>query len=511
MTRLRSAAPDDGFSNPPRHWLRAVWLVGAVVVGSLVAYAVIELPDRLDCRGGSHLTNEAGECLGVTDGSPAFLPRDDDHELADEFERVQELIKAENDRVAAEADTYAKVGLMSTLSPDETSPLGPDQVLHALEGAYIAQWRANHTRQLGDPEPQIQLHLANVGGRHQGWRPAVDQLVEMADDPAPLVAVAGLSISTEDSRAAARELARHDIPIIGASASADGLNSETVEGLVRVTPSNTDFVTALHRYATDREGLDEAILVYDQKAPDLHVRTLTEAFEEQFATELGTNPAQPFQGETLERDSSAALFDPAVRNICEVEADMVLFAGRIGDLGNFIDALHSRACRDGHLSVLFADTGPLIRPGEHERLVDSRLTIVQASAMDPSWPREAGETPDAPAGFADFYREYDARLSYVPDVPAALADGYAAANHDAMAVATQAVRVTHAQDSDSPMTGARVRDALFLLHLGNAVQTAGGTLHFTTERNGDPGGKPIAIQEAPPGETPPDLYMTPAP
>ncbi|WP_159000916.1 hypothetical protein [Streptomyces sp. SBT349] len=504
-----TVAPDDEFANPPRRVLRLLLLVGAVAAAGVVAFLLFWLPDRLDC-GGSGLTAEEGECLGVTDGSPAFLPTGDE-ELGDEFRSVQELIEAENDRVAQEADAYVKVGLLATLSPDDTGPQAPRRVLHALEGAYTAQMRANHTRQLGDPSPQVQLLLANVGNRHQSWEPAVDDLVSMADDEAPLAAVVGLSVSTEDSRAAAQRLAEHGIPIVASSASADGLNFETVDGLLRVTASNTDFVMALREYVRDRDHLDEAILVHDQNAPDLHVNTLTEAFLERFSEELGTNPAQPFRGTTVSDDAPAALFDAAVRNVCQVAADMVLFSGRTGDLQAFVEALHSRSCREQPLSVLFVETGPVIAEDQHERLAESNLTIVQASAMDPAWAHGAGEDADVPSGFADFFEQYDTHVAYTEDVPGALEDGYAVANHDALATAVRAIRVSHAQDPDSPVTNARVHDALFLLHLGNAVEAAGGTLHFTTDRRGDPGGKPVPVIETPPAATRPDLYVTPGP
>ncbi|MDT0341590.1 type 1 periplasmic-binding domain-containing protein [Streptomyces litchfieldiae] len=506
---FRQAAGRNEFENPPRRGARLLLGVAGVITVVLVAFLVVWLPDRLDCDG-ADLTEREGECVGVTDGSPAFLPTGDD-ELDDGFRAVQELIKEENDRVAEQGDPYVKVGLLATLTPDDEGPQAPQRVLHALEGAYTAQMRANQTRQLGDPAPQIQLHLANVGSRHEQWQPAVDRLVSMADDTDPLVAVVGLSVSTRHSQEAAKRLADHGIPIVASSASADGLNSASVPGLIRVTASNTDFVTALRQYVRDREQLTEAILVYDENAPDLHVTTLTEAFRELMADELGANPDQPFQGTTVDRDASAALFDAAVRNICQAEVDMVLFAGRTGDLHAFVESLHSRSCREEPMTVLFVETGPVVDVDAEQRLAENNITIVQASAMDPAWSRDFGPESDAPAGFQGFFEQYDTHIGYVEDVPAALADGYAVANHDAMATAIRAIRVSHAQDPESPMTSDRVGDALFLLHLGNAVEAASGTLHFTTDRQGDPGGKPVPIIETPPGPTPPELYTTPVP
>jgi ABC-type branched-subunit amino acid transport system substrate-binding protein len=504
----------DDFDNPPRRWLRLLLIAGGGAVLLLAVTAVLVLPGRLDCGGfGSDLERRGGECVGVSDGSYAFVPSGGDEALTAEFRTVQELIKRENDRVAAEEDDYVKVGLIAPLTPDDASPQAPERVLRALEGAYTAQMRANHTQELGDRSPQIQLYPANVGSRHDEWQPAVAQLAAMADDEAPLVAAVGLAISTEASRATAQRLAEHDIPLVAASASADGLNHSTVPGLIRVTASNTDFVSALRHYVQGDAELRTAVLVHDERAPDLHVATLTEAFRQLLAEELGNRPDQPFQGTTVDADAPRALFDAAVRNICQAgpdqtTPDMVLFSGRTGDLGEFLEAMHNRPCRDDPIAVLFVETGPVIAAAEEERLAQNKITVVQASAMDPAW--YTGDV-EPPAGFAPFVAQYGTHLPHVTDPGAALENGYAIANHDALATAVRAIRVSHAEDPDSPMTGPRVRQAFFLLHLDNAVEAAAGTLSFTSDRQGDPGGKPVPVIETPARGDRPDLYTTPEP
>ncbi|WP_226962021.1 MULTISPECIES: type 1 periplasmic-binding domain-containing protein [Streptomyces] len=509
MLPSSEATDRKGSWEPPRR--RGLWVLSGLLVAVVAVAALLLVRDWLaerDC-GGSELTDRGGECVGVSDGSPPFLPPEAGDALADRFREIQQLIQRENERVADEGGTAVKVGLLSTLTADERGPHSPTRVLHALEGAYTAQMRANHGRQLGDPTPQIQLLLANAGSRHDKWEPAVDRLVGMTDDDIPLVAVAGLSMSSEHSRAAAERLAEHGIPLVAASASADRLNAETIPGLVRVTASNTDFVTALAAYVHARDELDEAVLVHDTRAPDLHVTTLTDAFRAELATELGDNPDQPFQGTSIGESAAPALFRAAVQNVCATEADMVLFAGRAADLDAFVESLHSRPCRGRPISVLFAETGPVIDESERERLADSHITVVQASAMDPAWSADGGANSEAPAGFADFYAAFDEHVPFEEDVPAALRDGYAVANHDALAVAVQAIRLTHAQAPEEPLTPSRVTDALFLLHLDNAVPAASGTLEFTVDRAGDPGGKPVPIIETPPGDERPALYTTP--
>ncbi|MCH0569919.1 ABC transporter substrate-binding protein [Streptomyces sp. MUM 136J] len=495
------------FKPRPRRYRKPLLLSAGVVLVVLAAWLIVALPDRLDC-GGSQLTRHGGECVGVTDGSFVFVP-DGADDLGKRFRDIQKLIKKENDRVAAEEKNYVKVGLLSTLTPTDTGPQSPRRVLHSLEGAYTAQMRANHTQELGDRAPQVQLLLANAGSRYEHWEPAVDQLISMTDDSAPLVAVAGLSISTTDTQAAAKRLSEHRIPIIASSASADGLNASTIPGLIRVTGSNTDFVSALRHYVRDHDNLSKAILVADDDPPDLYVATLTDAFEKLMKRELGSRPVQPFHGTTIEEDAPPALVDTAVRNICQAHVDMVLFSGRTGDLDKFVEALHHRTCRPDPISVLFVETGPAIAKDEWARLGQDGITVVQASAMDPAWTRDSGTGPGAPRGFHDFYEQYRTRIRYADDVEDALQDGYAVANHDALVTAVRAIRISYSEDPEQPMNQVRVRNALFLLNLDNEVEAASGTLSFASGRNGDPGKKPIPVIETPPGPDRPSLYTTP--
>ncbi|MDB1086573.1 hypothetical protein PJ985_03200 [Streptomyces sp. ACA25] len=512
---LSPGPSDEAWQNPPRRWLRVSLLVAGAGAAGFLAFLAFVLPERLDCGGwGSGLTREGGECVGVTDGSYAFAPLDGAGPAA-EFADVQKLIKAENDRVAAADTEYVKVGLLATLTPAENGPLAPQRVLHALQGAYTAQMRANHTADMGDKQPLVQLHLANAGSRHETWEPAVERLVAMAGDESPLVAVVGLSISTEASQAAAEELAAHEIPIVASSASADGLNMRMRDGMIRVTGSNTDFVNALERHVRAAGGdLSRAMLVSDRNDPDLHVATLTDAFARLLEQEDDVMPRKSFSGTTLRSSGPVSLFRPITDSICGTGAEMVLFSGRTGDLHAFLEALHVRDCRAQQpLSVLFVETGPVedvsaaARP---DRLEENGITIVQASAMDPQWFGEEDAGSPAPNGFEHFHLAFAEHVGHRTEaqVKAALRDGYAVANHDAMYAAVRAIRTGHGerQERGEPTTPAGVREALFRLE---NVQAASGTLSFPEERGGDPGGKPLPVIELPAGGAGGETYVTP--
>ena len=511
---------------PPRRW---PWALGGVLALALIAggvVAAVKLPPLLACGTLTDgMVEQDGECVGVTDGSYRFAfdaesaesgspaPGDakggaqrDRTERA--MRRVQEKIKKENDGVSDKADkgrAAVTLALLTTLTPDATSPLTPQRVLRSVEGAYVAQKRANDTKELGDRAPLIRLVLANAGSRQQLWRKPVEQLAGMRDDKAPLVAVTGFGISSEETRDAAEKLSDEGIPMVSSVASADGLNNDRIPGLIRVTPSNTDFAKALRAYARDRDPRGKVMLIYDSRTSDLHVRTLKGAYEEVFGDRLTAFPSGPFQGTTLQRNSDPPQFNDKVRNVCQGRPAFVLFAGRPADLEEFLKSLEERNCLTQPVKVLFVETGEVISPARAERLGKRRITVVQASASDPGWAPGGG--PEVPRGFAEFDKAYK---DFLPDtdVDQALRNGYAVGHHDALVTAIDAARLSYAQDKTKVTTGL-VKQKFFDLNISNKVEAASGTLSFTAGTGGNPGGKPVPVQEMPPGKKKPPLYTTP--
>ncbi|WP_156184668.1 hypothetical protein [Allosalinactinospora lopnorensis] len=227
-----SAAPQPGGMHTPAPVLRRRRRMRLLAWGAVLA-ALILLAGGLwwaipPLRCGD-LTNGVrrvdGECVGVTDGSFVFDPA---------FREVQEDIVAENAwaaKKAAEEDVpLVKVALLATLTPTDSSAMTHEQVLGALEGAYVALHRANHTPELRDSRPFVQLYLANEGSRQQQWEIPVNQITGMTDDDVPLVAVFGQSISTDRTEQAARRLSQAEIPVITGSTTADSLDHDNIEG-----------------------------------------------------------------------------------------------------------------------------------------------------------------------------------------------------------------------------------------------------------------------------------------
>lgn len=494
---------DEECAGRRRQRRRVMTLVGTGLglLALLAIYLVVVAVPHVRCGSPfDGIRMQDGECVGVTDGSFVFHPR-----LAE----VQADIKRENDLAAAKAEDegtpIVKIGLLMPITATEGSALNIDTVRSSLQGAYVALHRANQHRDLGAPQPLFQLLLANEGSVQQGWEFAVSQLAGMTDDDIPLVAVAGQAIGTENTRRAAEQLSAQRIPVITGSSTADDLDNAHVENLLRAAPSNTDFVTAMRSYLDNREqnDLESGILVYDDVAHDTFVSTLREAYVTQLGDYIQFSD-QPFPGQSLER-SGLDVFHPVTQNICQVEPDMVFFAGRAPDAEIFIEALSQRVCRDRSIAVLFAEIGLYPRDPEVERLLEAgNITLLHATGSDPGWAR--GEKA-APEGFADFYEHYQV---LVDRDPTTLDNGYAITYHDSLAIAITATRITRRYDASAP-SAEEVTNSLLLLNSEHAVRGASGTLSFNRNRDGNPGGKFVPIVALPSSEefAETETYVTP--
>ncbi|MCC3761654.1 ABC transporter substrate-binding protein [Glycomyces sp. TRM65418] len=515
-TSADTDAPADGpLSLPPspgsflwakrRRRLRRFAILTTVAV---VAVAAVVFGPRLwadlRCGGlGSGVRELGGECVGVTDGSFVFQ---------DQFTRIQEDIKAENDwaarQAAAEGLPLVRIALLTTLTTTEDSAMSADKIQSALEGAYVALHRANRTQELGDRLRYVQLVLANEGARQTHWEYTVGRLEDMVDDDVPLVAVMGQGVSSDNTVAAAERLSAAGIPMVTGVTTADGIDHDAIDGLIRTAPSNTDFAVALRRYLDARGDIASAVLVYDSTAQDRYTTTLRTAYEAELADYIAGSH-QPFPGRSIQ-SGGPEVFDPITRNICAAETEAVLFAGREPDLKVFLEALSVRACLDRPLTVLFGVTGTdMQREREIAEWVDAgRLEVFYAAGADPGW--ATGATP-APEWFAAFHEDY---TTLVDRDPHSLADGYAMTYHDALATAILAVRITNPWEVAAPLP-VDVREHLLLLNSEQVVRGATGTLSFASNRGGNPGGKWVPVVPLPypanPAELPDlDTYVTPA-
>lgn len=494
----------QGFEVPRRPWWKRHWKPLAAAALALVLVAVgLRYWDEFTCGGpGNGVRLIGGQCVGITD---------DAHVFHDDFADIQGKIAAENDRVSEGVESgeseAVKIAYLGTFSFGEVSPMDPGRMLRALEGAYTAQKVANGSPTFGDPTPEIQLELANIGGQQTQWEPVVDQLLPMTEDDIPLVAVTGMGVSVDSTRDIAERLSSENIPMVSSAVTADGLEHGEIPGLLRAAPSNTEYVKALREYM---EGLDEdtsATLVYDENDPDLFVTTLRQAYEEHLA-DYTEGSAQEYRGTTVGESSAPGLYTAITMNLCTSASDTVFFAGRAPDLDDFLYALSIRSCDHIPMRVVFAVTGLSVLQDDEVMgyLEDGDISLVYASATDPRW-EDATPGEDGPPGYGKFVEAY---REYVGDDTGAFEDGYALVNHDAVGVAAQAVRISNLREGDELPTAPEVFSQLMLLNSAHAVSGGGGTLSYTDQLAGEAAGRYVPIVELPlDGEQPlEDPYVT---
>jgi hypothetical protein len=495
------AAPPDlgGFWRRSRVRLRrrrgtvALVLVAVLTVSTAI---VLLWPDDTCGDSGSGVRKIDGECVGVTDGSYLFH---------DSFAHVQHKIAAENARVSGTGQAVT-VALLDPLTVDPTSAATLEQIRSELEGAYTAQHRINHTGAVGDQRPLVKLVLANWGSHEMQWQPVVEQLEGMVADPEPLVAVIGLRLSTVQTEEAAKRLARSNIPMVSSIASADQLNYGAIRGFLRASPPNIEYVVALQEYVEKRPLLDSAMMVYDANSDvnsdpgttsgaDLFTRSLRDDFSRVFAN-LIKYPSQNYVGISGPTAASPGLFDNITANICAVQPQVVLYAGRVVDFNGFLESLRNRICQDSPVTLLAAgaDFGSLRLRDREAELREKNISVVYATETDPQgWIKGALGTPRFFKGFYDTFLELGFPAEH-------LDDGGAISIHDALLIATKAARLSARSlpGQDVP-NHADVQNQMLNLNSLNEVPGAAGQLSFSFRwaDSGNPSNKPLPVIEIP--------------
>jgi ABC-type branched-subunit amino acid transport system substrate-binding protein len=324
----------------------------------------------------------------------------------------------------------------------------------------------------------------------------------MRNDSSPLVAVVGLGVSIPATEAAGRALA--GLPMVGDVLTADGLDGSTVSGLVRVQPSDHDFVTSLARYLTQHAGLSRGLIVYDSSSgtdgttvQDLYTRSLRDDFQSMLHGVLAYD-ALSFQGKSVPSDSDHDMFSQLVSNICGVHPNLVLYAGRLVDLTDFLAALEHRECKPlGKITVLTGgtDLGSLNTPAIRRQLVAGSVSVVYSSATDAvDW---LADPSSAPRHFGQFADEFRSTKLPATDIN----DGYGLAMYDSVVTATEAIRNAYQGSTLPTATGTLQQLSNLVNH--QTVPAASGDLSFAYQNHGNPGGKPLPVLSIPPAGSAP--------
>ncbi|MEU1281379.1 hypothetical protein [Streptomyces sp. NPDC005805] len=452
--------------------------------------AVLLRPDPACARGVEERGPEGRrECTGVTDGGFAF---------AENLKAVSARIKAENDRVAGEP--HVSVAVMLPMAPAQ--PFEQEKTLHEVQGAYLAQYRANHHS--NSKKPAIRLLLANPGRNHEHWRAVSEQLGAMSESREHnLRAVIGFDVSTATTQEAIAHLTRErGIPVVGGPITADdsGNSAERPDaypGLARVVPTTTDQARALSHF---NKGIDpkHTLVVEDIRTGDSYVDALKRAF----AARTAGSPRAPEQyrapEEFHEEGTTANAFDQMVDTICTSSAKVVYFAGRPVQLRQFVNELGNRGCTEKKYTVI---TGSGASTLSSDKLLDwdafrKGVTLQYASVAHP----DAWTSPGAPAtgGSAAAYRTLAdlAGSKEVGDIgEVELTDSRTITFYDAGLTAITAIRMRDDADPVVPDLG-RIRDAWLRLHGMGKVEGASGWICL--DNYGNPYNKAVSVVELSP-------------
>jgi ABC-type branched-subunit amino acid transport system substrate-binding protein len=429
------------------------------------------------------MTEQYKQCIGVTDGSYVFVPS---------LRTVEGDIRAENQWVL-EHGPYVTVALLAPLTPSTDVSIA--RIRYWLEGAYTAQYRANHDNVFGD-NPRIRLVLANEGNNDDntepGWSAAVTQIKRMTGAPDHLVTVIGMGISFPQTQQGASTLSADGIPMVGAVISADGLDSTKIPGLFRVNPYNSVQLTALARYLPRVPGLRTAMLVDDTDKADLYTLTLASDFRSELGRYIvaGRFPHEPFD----DARRTDRQFATIARNFCGSRPpDMIFYAGRAALLPDFIKRLRERACEKTRTITVVTGSDAdglstrLPAPAPHDapvQVIYSALAV-PGELADPRWNPGTGH-----ADYQRFLAAFDGRGFAPPD----LADGWAIMAHDAMLAAAAAIQQPSGTSPILP-TAADAWNELPLLNTPqNSVPGAAGTFELDPD-SGDPFGRPFPVME----------------
>jgi ABC-type branched-subunit amino acid transport system substrate-binding protein len=437
-------------------WLREdVWeirfrryvalLLAAVLVGLGVwGGKTLATPDR-SCATGVVRPEGSDECVGVSTTAYDWGRT--------QFTDTVRAINTENHRL--KPGSYVTVAMLEPFTATDADNLG--DALHELQGAYLAQYRANHYS--NDETPKIRLVLANPGSTGEYWRHTVDQLERMTNGRDRLRAVTGVGLSTDNNKKAVKELTHRGIPVIGSSITADDLangqdGKDPYPGLARVSPTNTDEALALASFAKVAAG--KALLVYD-KPGDPYTRTLQTSFEK-LLTGSPYQP-QPFTppADRSKEGTTANTFRQITHLVCDTApgTNTILFAGRHTQLRQFINALGDRGCQDRSFTLFTGDEGSYLTGDKDldRSALKHRISVRYTALAHPdAWAKDSAKTGGsaADAKVLDGLLGRGERKPVGPIGPVALDDGQTIIAYDALTLAVQGIREATADGRTVP-------------------------------------------------------------
>ncbi|MGW4131820.1 ABC transporter substrate-binding protein [Amycolatopsis japonica] len=464
-TRM-SAARERAATGPPvrpRGWAHRhrVLLIAIVVV--LLGAALVSISPWESCGPGLRAVDADEESIGTSyvcvglnlDSGPM---REDDP-----LDPLEKLIKGRNEMAG---ENFKTIVVLENLAPDPKVDSQPFPfVRREIQGAITAAWPKNGP-------PGIKLLLANYGSNAEHWQVVADEIVAAAAAQR-IVAVTDIGISTESSRALVAELSRHGIATIGATVTADNMNTDPkgvrIDNFFRVGPTNTDEARAAAGYIA-AHGFKRVMMIQGVSKEDTYATTLAEAFQSSskvpviFTKTYDVKPLTDTSREAYLR----GLFSRWHNDICGARPDLIYFAGRGLDLGALVASLAGDGACEGldTVTVMTGDDASTLagKPLQLNKDISVRLRYT-ALAYPDQWDMFTADPahPTYKKNYDNFVAEFTGTHGFPQ---AELWDGAAMIEHDAVAAAVEAAvqnvssdpvsvpDVLRSIDCNSPVPGA---------------------------------------------------------
>ncbi|MGW0733256.1 hypothetical protein [Streptomyces sp. NPDC002851] len=338
--------------------------VGPVTLGLVVVVAGVGLYVLIRWLGGilnppecaAGLEDVRGECVGVTSSAEEF--RRDPKHFPDGLAEVSRRIQEQN--AYAEQGPHATIALEIPMT--DPNVRRQKEILHEVQGAYLAQYRANQEE--AQKPPRIRLVFANIGSDRRSWATVHRRLAELAKSKDNFRVAFGLDLSVKETYEALKDLTvEHRLPVVLGPSTADSManprtGEPTFPGLARVAPTNSEQAKALVEFDKglrddEKLSLRNAVLITDTVEGDDYVDSLRGAFRS--LLKQSPHPEKTYKSRGSDEDGVlGGEFEDFANQICaaDPEIDTIYFAGRVVQLQQFITALGKRTCPTRHFTLV---------------------------------------------------------------------------------------------------------------------------------------------------------------
>lgn len=423
----------------------------------------------------------ANECVGLID------PADGTLVLGAPYRQILEVIAAENREVTKDKE-YSTIAVMAPMGTGPRDLVGA-RTHHQLEGAFIAQYRANKS----GTYPKIRLVLANTGHDNSKWRTAVQALRRNSasgatGQPGQVAAITGMGPSQQETIEAARALAKDPgIPMVADFITAAGFNTTgsidnagPIPGLTRTAVSTSSQLAAIAEDFKKRKVGGSAALMWsavtEQGTKDLYALSLKAAFLD---PKLGLKPYLDKSGLDFQFDPRGgySLLRTISDTICGQKIDMIFYAGRQKSMPTFLHLLKRRSCHTTPITVVTGDDAQDQKPSDPSLLdPEAPIKVMYVPLADP---KQLSQDSNPQHQFFNEFRSEFVTPHYGTAFPPAHIDtGLAIMAYDAVTAAATAIQKASIGVDISQLTlpsTAAVRGQLYLFTGTNVIRGASGT------------------------------------